>query len=285
MRSIRFKNVSYSYAPGVNALKNISLSITQSEIVGIMGRNGAGKSTLIQLMNGLLYPSEGVVNVDGISTSEHNSSELIKKIGIMFQNPDHQLFSTTVEEELDFSLKNLKLSSEQNTTYKQEIIEELGLHELLGKSPWNCSGGERKKISMASILCRKPDTLVFDEPTLGQDRYGYEILNNILSQAIDKKKTVIVVTHNTEFAYKYLKRIIVMEQGRILADGPTHEILSNRAIRELSSLVEPQYLTFKHQLIESLSPQNPVLSLIHKSQNFETLQKNLQTLDREEMNT
>jgi energy-coupling factor transporter ATP-binding protein EcfA2 len=284
VRSIRFVNVSYTYNRVEDALKQISLNIGQNEVVGIMGRNGAGKSTLIQLMNGLLYPSDGEVLVDGIATTEYNPSELIKKIGIMFQNPDHQLFSTTVEEELDFSLRNLKLPATQKIAYKQEIIEELGLQNLLTKSPWNCSGGERKKTSIASILCRKPEVLVFDEPTLGQDKYGYQILDNVLSQAIEKKKTIVVVTHNTEFAYKHLKRIIVMEQGRILADGPTHEILSNSALRNLSSLVEPQFLTFKQQIIERLSAQNPVLSLIQQSQNFEILQKNLLTFSRRERN-
>lgn len=273
MSSIRFDNVSFSYTHETKALSNISLKIAQGEIVAIMGRNGAGKSTLIQLMNGLLYPSTGSVFVDGICTTEFNPSELIKKIGLMFQNPEHQLFSNTVEEELDFSLKTLKLSSELKKAYKQEIIEELELHPLLPKSPWNCSGGERKKISIASILCRKPDVLVFDEPTIGQDKNGYQILDSILSKAREKEKTIIVVTHNTEFAFKYLKRIIVMEQGRILADGPTHEILSNQTIRQHSSLVEPQFLIFKNLLIDKLSPKNPAYALIRESHNFEHLQK------------
>ncbi len=272
MRNIRFDEVSFHYSEEVSALDGISLNIQNGEVVGIMGRNGAGKSTLIQLINGLLDPSEGNVFIDGISTKEFNPSELLQKIGIMFQNPEHQLFSSTVEDELDFSLKNLQINEDLKSQYKHEIVEELNLHPLLRKSPWNCSGGERKKVSIASILCRKPEVLVFDEPTLGQDKFGYEILDKVITRAIQKNQTIIVVTHNTEFAFRYLNRIIVLDQGRILADGPTEEILTNSTIQQNSSLVEPQFLKFKTLLTENAPQNSEIFQSITQAKGFEELE-------------
>lgn len=273
MNGILFKSVDFQYTRNVIALSNVSLHIQVGEIIGIMGRNGAGKSTLIQLMNGLLKPTKGTVIIDGISTINYNPAELTRKIGIMFQNPEHQLFSNTVEEEIDFSLKNLRISKEQKNQYKHEIIKELDLYKLLDKSPWNCSGGERKKISIASVLCRKPDVLVFDEPTLGQDKFGYQILENVLNKAILNRKTIIIVTHNTEFALKYLKRIIILDKGRILADGPTREILTNSMIREQSSFVLPQFYTFQNMLMNSIPEYAQSYHPIRQAINFDDLKK------------
>jgi len=272
IKTIHFHDVSFQYSNEVKALDTISLSIQSGERVGIMGRNGAGKSTLIHLLNGLLLPTKGEVFIDGIPTTKFNPTLLTQKIGVMFQNPEHQLFSSTVEEEIDFSLKSLKISNEERVSYKQSIIEELKLHTLLHKSPWNCSGGERKKISIASILCRQPEVLVFDEPTLGQDKNGYQILDSILSKAKDKKQTLIVVTHNTDFAFKNLNRIIVLDQGRILADGPTQEILTNKIIQHNSAIVEPQFFTFKSLLLEKLPAHHRLYQAINNATNFEELQ-------------
>ena len=276
MRNIRFENVGFQYSNEFTALSNISLNIQNGEVLGIMGRNGAGKSTLIQMMNGLLKPTEGNVFFDGITTNDYDASKLVQKIGIVFQNPEHQLFSSTVEEELNFSLKNLQISKDLKAQYKDEIIKELKLQSLLHKSPWNCSGGERKKVSLACILCRKPEVLVFDEPTLGQDKSGYKILDNIIHKAKERKQTIIVVTHNTEFAYHYLDRLVVLDNGRILADGPTGEILTNSTIHENSSLIEPQFFKFKKKMIENNLPDNEVFKLIVQAKSFNEVEKIIQ---------
>ena len=276
MRNIRFENVGFQYSNEFTALSNISLNIQNGEVLGIMGRNGAGKSTLIQMMNGLLKPTKGNVFFDGITTNDYDASKLVQKIGIVFQNPEHQLFSSTVEDELNFSLKNLQISKDLKAQYKDEIIKELNLQSLLHKSPWNCSGGERKKVSLACILCRKPEVLVFDEPTLGQDKSGYKILDNIIHKAKERKQTIIVVTHNTEFAYHYLDRLVVLDNGRILADGPTGEILTNSTIQENSSLIEPQILKFKKKMTENNLPENEVLKLIVQAKSFKEVEKIIQ---------
>jgi energy-coupling factor transport system ATP-binding protein len=276
MRNIRFEKVGFRYSDDLKALDNISLKIRNGELVGIMGRNGAGKSTLIQLMNGLLKPTEGIVSFDGVSTNDYDEAQLVQKVGIMFQNPEHQLFSSTVEEELDFSLRNLQISKDQKAKYKHETIEELNLHDLLHKSPWNCSGGERKKVSIACILCRKPEVLVFDEPTLGQDKKGYQILDNVIIKAKQRNQTIIVVTHNTEFAFQYLNRLIVLDQGRILADGPTSKVLTNSTIQKNSSLVEPHFLMFKKFLVEHISQQSKSYKEIVQIKSFAELEQLIQ---------
>jgi energy-coupling factor transporter ATP-binding protein EcfA2 len=263
--------VSFDYSSEVRALSNVSLYIKEGEVVGIMGRNGAGKSTLIQLINGLLYPTKGKIFVDGLSTEDYNSNKLIQKIGIMFQNPEHQLFSSTVEEELNFSLKNLPIDSDQRLANKLEIIEEFGLKHLLNKSPWNCSGGERKKISIACILCRKPDVIIFDEPTLGQDKYGYAMLEEVLEKAKKRNQIIIVVTHNTEFAFQHLDRIIVLDRGKFLADGPTKKILTNTLIQNNSALVEPHFYKIIRDLAKDSSLSKATLQLISDAKSFEEL--------------
>ena len=240
MKGIFVDSLSFNYPNGVEAIKEVSLIIHPGEIIAIMGRNGAGKSTFMKLLNGLLTPSSGTVFVDGIATTSYRSSDLTRKVGVMFQNPEHQLFCMTVEDEINFSLKNLNLSKEDFQHYKEEIVEKLDLEEFLSKSPFNLSGGERKKISIASILCRRPDFLIFDEPTLGADKKQRRILQQIIEKEKKEGKTIIIITHDTEFAFTLVDRILVFERGRILADGPTQDILKNQEILKNSSMVRPQ---------------------------------------------
>ena len=251
MNGIYINSLSFAYPNGVEALKGINLKIEPGEIVGIMGRNGAGKSTFMHLINGLLTPTMGTVFVDGIATTNYKSTKLTKKVGVMMQNPDHQLFSGTVEEEIDFSLKNLNLSNEDYNMYKESIITKLRLEKFLDKSPFNLSGGERKRISVASILCRQPEYILFDEPTVGQDKNQRLILENIIINEAKSKKTIIIITHDTEFIYKITNRIIIFNNGRIIADGPTKKILSNKKILAKSSLIEPRFIKLKNMLTES----------------------------------
>lgn len=242
MIGIKINEVSFSYPNGTNALNNISLIINQGESIGILGRNGAGKSTFVKLLNGLIFPSSGTIYVNDKPTTEYKSAELTKLVGLMFQNPDHQLFCNSVEEEINFSLKNLKLSPEDFQIYKHEIIELLNLQDFLTLSPFNLSGGQKKKVSIATVLCRKPEFLVFDEPTIGQDRKQQQILEEIIQKASALGKTIIIVSHDTEFIYNNTKRVIIFEKGQILADGPTNEVLSNSNVLEKSSVLEPQII-------------------------------------------
>jgi energy-coupling factor transporter ATP-binding protein EcfA2 len=244
---IMMTNVNYTYPNGAHALKNISLNISSGEILGIMGSNGAGKTTLIRTLNGLIQPQTGLIFIENDNIQSKTIAKLSTSIGIVFQNPEHQLFSNTVQEEIKFSLKNIY----SDNIIQEKIDETLRIFQFekyREKSPLNLSGGEKKKLALASIICRNPKILIFDEPTLGQDENEINFLINLLEEEKRKKKTIIIVTHNIEFAYKYIPRIILMAKGRIIADGPTHEILSNKKLLKKASLISPQLTQLKSTL-------------------------------------
>jgi energy-coupling factor transport system ATP-binding protein len=237
-------NVDYTYPNGTNALKKNSLNIYKGEILGIMGMNGAGKTTLIRTLNGLIKPSRGNIYVNGENIKSKSIGAISQKVGIIFQNPQHQVFSNTVEEEIKFSLKNLNISKEEISNRTNSILITFDLEKYREKSPLNLSGGETKKLALASIFCRDPEILVFDEPTLGQDAKEIDLLINLINSEKDKGKTIIIVTHNVEFAMENIPRIVLMANGNIIADGPTSKVLTNEFLNEKSSLILPQVRKF-----------------------------------------
>ena len=242
---IRYQDVNFSYPNGTIALKEINLKINRGETIAIMGQNGAGKTTLIRMLNGLLRPTSGRVLIEGEDVISSTIGSLSKKVGIIFQNPMHQLFSNTVAEEIRFSLKSMDLSKEEIEEKIKITLREYGFEKYANQSPMNLSGGESKKLANASIMCRDPDILVFDEPTLGQDGNEIKIFLNMLEEERKKKKTIIMVTHNVEFAFEHVPRVVLMTNGRILADGPTSRLLTNEALVNRSSLLLPNVYRLK----------------------------------------
>ena len=237
---ILIKDVDYTYPNRTVALKHINLNIYKGELVGIMGMNGAGKTTLIRALNGLIRPLKGNVYIDGENIKSKNIGTTSKKVGIIFQNPYHQVFSNTVEEEIKFSLKSLNLSKEEIQNRTNDVLNRFNLEKYKERSPLNLSGGETKKLALASIFCRDPEIFVFDEPTLGQDAKEIDFLVNLFNKEKDRGKTIIIVTHNIEFAIEYIPRTILMVNGKIIADGPTKRVLTNKFLVDTSSLVLPQ---------------------------------------------
>jgi energy-coupling factor transport system ATP-binding protein len=209
-------------------------------MLGIMGKNGAGKTTLIRTLNGLIRPSSGDVYINSENVNSKSIAELSRFVGLIFQNPSHQLFANTVEEEIKFSLKNLFLNKDELQTKTNEILRNFNLDKYRDRSPLNLSGGESKKLAIASIICRDPEILVFDEPTLGQDAREIESFIKLISSEKEKGKTIIIITHNVEFAYEFIPRTILMGNGEIIADGPTQNVLNNDFLTEQSSLILPQ---------------------------------------------
>ncbi len=242
------KNVNFIYPNGTHALKNISLNVDKGEFLAIMGQNGAGKTTLIRTLNGLLRPSKGVIYIEGEDISLKTVATLSKRVGIIFQNPMHQLFSNTIEDELKFSLKNLGLNKEEITVNINTFLEKFNLSKYRDRSPLNLSGGESKKLAIASIICRDPRILVFDEPTLGQDAKEIKFFIDLINHELTKNKTIVVVTHNVEFTIEYVPRTVLMAQGKIIADGPTKDVLSNEILLKESSLIMPQVYQLKNEL-------------------------------------
>jgi energy-coupling factor transport system ATP-binding protein len=271
---IMVKSVDYSYPNGTRALKNISLSIHRGEFIAIMGQNGAGKTTLIRLLNGLLKPTRGDIYFEGYNINSKTVATLSKKIGIIFQNPAHQLFSNTVEDEIVFSLKSLGLEKNEIKLKTDNIIRQFNFDNYRDRSPLNLSGGEAKRLAIASILCRDPEVIIFDEPTLGQDEEGITFFLNLIRHELNRERTLILVTHDIEFALDFVPRTILLVNGKIIADGPTKELLINNMLVSKSSLILPQIHQFKIELKKGGI--NIPESIVHENELVEYLSKLLQ---------
>ena len=237
---IEVKDLHFVYPTGVEALKGITLTVDDGEFLAIMGQNGAGKTTLVKHFNGLLKPTKGEVVVDGVSTQEVSVAQLARKVGFVFQNPDHQLFCETVEEEVAFALRNFGF---EENAIKKRIDWALNLLDIIQyrqTSPFMLSGGERKRVALASILAWDPQVVILDEPTIGQDYQQKEKLRQFIVQLNAQKKTVVVVTHDVEFVAECNPRVVLMTGGKIVAEGLAEEILTNQILVAQASIVPPQ---------------------------------------------
>jgi energy-coupling factor transport system ATP-binding protein len=245
---IEVKDVFFTYPNDVEALKGICLTIEEGEFVAIMGQNGAGKTTLVKHFNGLLKPTKGQVLIGGVDTTKVSVATLSRNVGFVFQNPDNQLFSETVEQEIAFALRNFN--------FKEEIIENritwalnlLGLTPYRKTSPFLLSGGERKRVALASVLAWDPAMLILDEPTIGQDYEQKEKLRQFILQMKTQKKTVIIVTHDVEFVAECNPRVLLMREGKIIADGEARKVLTDQDVLTQASIVPPQVAQIFMQL-------------------------------------
>ena len=237
---IEVNQVSFTYPNGVTALRNVSFKVKDGEFVAIMGQNGAGKTTLVKHFNGLLKPSKGSIRVDGVQTTKSSVASMARKVGFVFQNLDHQLFSETVEEEIAFALKNFGFEEEAIEKRITWALNLLSLTKYRKTSPFMLSGGERKRVALASVLAWDPQILILDEPTIGQDYQQKEKLRQFIVQMQTQRKTVVIVTHDVEFVAECNPRVVLMKEGQIVADGEGKEILTNIEVLAQSSIVLPQ---------------------------------------------
>lgn len=237
---IRVENVSFSYPSGVQALRDVSLNIHEGEYVAIMGENGAGKTTLVKHFNGLLRPKKGTIWVDDIDISKTSVASLAQKIGLVFQNPDDQLFAEDVKEEISFALRNFGYNDAVINQRVEWALNLLDITQYKDTSPFILSGGERKRVALASVLAWDPQVLVLDEPTIGQDYGQKEKLKHFLSQLCTQGKTVVIVTHDVEFVAESQPRVVLMAKGKIRADGPTREIMAKQEILKECSVSPPE---------------------------------------------
>lgn len=237
---IEVQNVYFTYPSGVEALKGITLTIKDGEFLAIMGQNGAGKTTLVKHFNGLLKPTKGKVLADGVDTTKVSVATLARNVGFVFQNPDSQLFSETVEQEIAFALKNFGFTEDVIEKRVTWALNLLGLAQYRKTSPFLLSGGERKRLALASVLAWDPTTLILDEPTIGQDYQQKEKLRQFIFQMKEQRKTVVMVTHDVEFVAECNPRVLLMSGGEIVADGEARSILTLPEILASASIVPPQ---------------------------------------------
>jgi len=246
--TIEVNDIYFTYPTGVEALKGVSLTIRDGEFVAIMGQNGAGKTTLVKNFNGLLRPSKGKVLVDGVSTKDVSVAKLARTVGFVFQNPDHQLFSETVEEEIAFALRNFGFDAatvEKRVTWALNLLD---LTDYRKTSPFMLSGGERKRVALASVLAWDPKVVILDEPTIGQDHRQKENLRQFIVQLNEQGKTVVIVTHDVEFVAECSPRVVLMREGMIIADGEAKRILTDTTLALEASIVPPQIAQIFHGL-------------------------------------
>jgi len=247
---IRTETLHFAYPTGLEVLRGIDIEIGDSEFVAIMGENGAGKTTLIKHFNGLLKPSRGRVLVDDVDTAKISVASISRNVGLVFQNPDHQLFCETVREEVAFSLRNFGYDTETIERRTRSILETLDLTQYVESSPFTLSGGERKRVALASVLAWNPKHVILDEPTIGQDYQQKDRLRNFILQLISQRKTVIIVTHDVEFVAECKPRVILLSRGAIVADGPARKILTDKALLNECSLIPPQISSLMHSLTD-----------------------------------
>ncbi|NHJ41296.1 MAG: ABC transporter ATP-binding protein [Asgard group archaeon] len=251
MITIEFRSVNFSYEKRKqNVLNDISLNISQGELVAIVGKNGAGKTTLLKHINGLLRPLSGEVWIDGENIKKKKLSEMAQVVGLAFQNPNHQLFAETVEKELAFGPRNLGYELEKREELVQKIAEKFNITHLLDRNPLDLSGGERRIVSIASVLTMNQKILALDEPSFGQDYKQKRILGNFLHELAANGITVVIISHDLDFILEFFPRVIVLNEGRIIADNKTIEILSDLKLLNETDLISPITLSLLNKLTE-----------------------------------
>ena len=235
---IEFRDVHASYDASAPILKGVSFTIRDGEFVAFVGTNGAGKSTTMRLMNGLLKPDAGQVLIDGVPTSDLRTSELARRVGFLFQNPDSQICCNTVREELLFGFKALGLDGPDADSRVDAIVEEFAFDP--DDDPFLLNRGARQLLALASIVVLAPPVVGLDEPTTGLDYCECVKVMDIIRRIHERGTTVVMVCHDMEVVADYAARCIVMSGGEVVDDAPTFDVLRNRATLERASLVPPQ---------------------------------------------
>ncbi len=254
--SIILDKVNYVYSADtayqIQALKNVNLKIEDGQFIGVIGHTGSGKSTLIQHLNGLIKATSGSIYFHGkdIYDEDFDLRELRNRVGLVFQYPEHQLFETTIFEDVCFGPKNQGLSKEEAGLRAFEALRSVGLpEELYYQSPFDLSGGQKRRVAIAGVLAMKPEVLILDEPTAGLDPAGRdEILDLVARMHRERGITVILVSHSMEDVAKYVQRIIVMNQGNVMYDGTPKEVFRHYRELEAVGLAAPQVTYLMNEL-------------------------------------
>ena len=259
---MKLENVSFTYSPNtayeIHALKNVNLDIRDGEFIGLIGHTGSGKSTLVQHFNGLMKATSGAIyyNGENIYAEGYSMKQLRGKVGLVFQYPEHQLFEVDVLTDVCFGPKNQGLPKEEVEKRAKKALQMVGLKEKYYKqSPFELSGGQKRRVAIAGVLAMEPEVLILDEPTAGVDPKGRdEILDQLKRIHEERHITIILVSHSMEDVAKYVGRIIVMNQGEVMYDGTPKEVFSHYKELESVGLAAPQVTYIMNALAEKGFP-------------------------------
>lgn len=247
------ENLSFTYPDGTRALKNINIEIEKGEKVAIIGPNGAGKSTLFSHFNGLTEPTSGCVKIEGkpISFEKDELLKVRQKVGIVFQDPNDQLFAPTVKEDIAFGPMNLGLSYDEVEKRVEDALKMVGMENYEDKTPHHLSGGQQKRIAIAGIIAMKPELMILDEPTAGLDPDGVEKVLNIMNQLNKEGMTLIISSHDIDMISKYADKIFVLYNGEIIESGNKNKIFSDMELLKKAHLRTPITTEILYNLKES----------------------------------
>ncbi|MCR5272788.1 MAG: energy-coupling factor transporter ATPase [Lachnospiraceae bacterium] len=256
--SIILDHVNYTYSSGtayeIQALKDINIQIEDGQFIGIIGHTGSGKSTLIQHMNGLVKATSGAIYFNGqdIYDEDFDLRNLRTKVGLVFQYPEHQLFETTIFDDVSFGPKNQGLTKDEAGLRAFEALKMVGLDEsLYYQSPFDLSGGQKRRVAIAGVLAMRPEMIILDEPTAGLDPKGRDEILDLISKMHDEKNiTIVLVSHSMEDVAKYVQRIIVMNDGSVMFDDCPSEVFKHYKELEAAGLAAPQVTYLMHELKE-----------------------------------
>lgn len=235
------KNLSYVYPDGTHALKNVNMAIEKGQKVAIMGPNGAGKSTLFSHFNGLTEPTSGYLELEDKKMEYDKNSllEIRQKVGVVFQDPNDQLFAPTVKEDVAFGPMNLGLDYEEVEKRVDEALEMVGMKDYKDKTPHHLSGGQQKRVAIAGIVAMRPEIMILDEPTAGLDPQGVDKVLNILNKLNEEGMTIVISSHDIEMVNSFAEKIFVLNEGEIIDSGDTHQIFSNKELLKQAHLKAP----------------------------------------------
>ena len=244
---IRFEHVSAAYTAETPILNDVSLQIEDGEFIAFVGTNGAGKSTTMRLINGLLKPTAGQVLIDGTPTTQLKTSELARRVGFLFQNPDRQICCNSVRDELEFGFKAQDALTSEARARVDAIIDEFGFDP--DAEPYLLNRGTRQLLALASIIVMEPPVIVLDEPTTGLDFRECQKVMEIVARLHREGKTIVMVCHDMEVVGDYAQRIVVMTRGELVAQGPTFQLLRNPEVLRRADLVPPQVVAISMELV------------------------------------
>lgn len=247
---LKVEDLYYIYGNGKAALGGVSVDIYEGEKIAVIGSNGSGKSTFFLNINGVFKPEKGKIIYRGTLVTKKNLRGLRKNIGIVFQDADNQIIASTVRAEVGFGPMNLKLPKEEVLTRVDEALAYMNISDFKDRPPHYLSGGEKKRVTIAGIIAMKSEIIIFDEPTASLDPLNALMLEEVLAKLSMEGKTMLISTHDVDFAYRWAKRVLVFSQGKIIADGTPLEIFRNTEILKQANLKQPTMLEIYELLIE-----------------------------------